>query len=37
VEQAVKMPGDHFPLFVALVRFEYQAQKLQPQVTLFPN
>ncbi len=37
VEQAVKMSADHFPLFVALLRFEYQAQKIQPQNTLFSN
>jgi len=27
IHQAVKMPGDHFPLFVALMRFEYNYLK----------
>jgi hypothetical protein len=29
VDNAVKMPGDQFPLFVALIRFEYNYQKSQ--------
>lgn len=29
IHQAVKMPGDHFPLFVALMRFEYNYLKSQ--------
>ncbi len=29
IHQAVKMPGDHFPLFVALMRFEYSYLKSQ--------
>ncbi|MCB0534609.1 MAG: hypothetical protein KDD14_20570 [Saprospiraceae bacterium] len=29
IHQAVKMPGDHFPLFVALMRFEYNYLKNQ--------
>lgn len=29
IHQAVKMPADHFPLFVALMRFEYQVLKSQ--------
>jgi hypothetical protein len=37
VEQVVKMPSDMFPLFVTLVRFEYNYQKHQPQATLFSN
>ena len=27
VDNAVKMPSDHFPLFVTLIRFEYASQK----------
>lgn len=37
VDNAVKMPADHLPLFVALIRFEYSYQKHQPQPTLFPK
>ncbi|MEN7548054.1 hypothetical protein AAG747_09040 [Rapidithrix thailandica] len=29
VEQIVKMPTDNFPLFITLIRFEYQYQKSQ--------
>lgn len=31
VDNAVKMPGDQLPLFVALIRFEYNYQKHQPK------
>ena len=31
VDNAVKMPGDQLPLFVALIRFEYNYQKYQPK------
>ena len=29
VDNAIKMPGDQLPLFVALIRFEYSYQKHQ--------
>jgi len=37
VEQVMKMPSDLFPLFVTLVRFEYNYQKHQPKGTLIAN
>lgn len=37
VEQVVKMPSDLFPLFVTLLRFEYNYQKSHPQVIHSPN